>query len=1183
MDAEHQSIRYLGFVINFSRANKEVTHALVNMQEDHAQWYVIALSASLYNKRLKDYVGRYFRNIFWLSIQIWEACKKENKLRKGYAFLNNKSAVDQRMAKYLREGSRKDKGKGAFEDFPEIKRAIYYTLFGTQGSEYKNNLHTIWKGPSAPSAIFFWTHLQFENSPLKKAEMLPFEKVTASNLDIKHSLDPQTLKELADSMLFTHNKVTWQDLYLRSLIIDSKMKDFIDLTVSLERDFLGISDQPLSTSDKEDTPDALTSLINNNRSILLGPSGSGKSTLLKKLASHFAKESRDPEGGTKFPIFCNLKHLGVDKNNSLSEVLCESICETIQRTPSLELEEWFNENREDKSHSRESRSRKKILESMTEEVRIWLEDGMHLSNAILLIDGYSDLLPDYEQKLFYDMRKLQENCHNIIIAAKQMTTLLSELKFPACFTINPLTNGCIIQFMKGKRVDGTGKIVMELSKHNPKLLQLVQRPFYLKVFCGSLSSNNLEKQPSSPAKFIESCILSSIRRKEEANETAKTRIDPLKFNNCLAFIAHEIISNVVESKRQYLNYPDDFACISYKPDIEKVLLLGQTLGILRISDELFSKTAYCRRVTFEHDLYRDFYAAVWLKQIDFSSQVNKEADALPKFKVWDNPIIMYFELNSDAGNQDALVLAISNCDPYLAAKCVEVTEGIQNETILKVIDQLKQWECDFFNPETKLLSNEGVNAARILFSRLPLELIYAMIDDNLQYSLEFFAIPQILLSDGRIKTATLAKKIASAYKHHPTILFDIIDHYNDAPSFEVIVLATDDLISQNVLSVDTTFRLIQIIIGTEYKPNYEDLLKLHQVVRNPAVKNALYFKARHLPQLKEIAKNTNDDMVKLIYVFNMAEQTSNDFSKFAEIVQNILQGCYEDQVFFLMLSYVATRYPKYIEPVLILQLERELGSECNPARVGHIVIFLVMCDSESAVNAVAKTLATGDAHLITEMLFLGQARLIAREFSKKFTKKLINMLAAKPYKQIDRSAFLRFVLGERKSEQEYEQLVRQLNVRYKYLKKQEQRTYDKEFELRAACLLSWRSINFTAPGTDWDDKIIEEIAPVLARYRLVNKEHSRLRNLFQQDNEQDIERAIDFFFESSFMNCHIEEQVIALKAAIPDNKIKSIMTVMWNRIDREMRNIPDQKTRMMLYWYRRLKQIIAGQIKGVGS
>jgi energy-coupling factor transporter ATP-binding protein EcfA2 len=1167
MVPDGQNIRYLGFVVNRTKPHSEqLTHALVNTREKPEQWHVIELSESLYSTRLKGSVSRYFRNIFWLSIQIWNAYNKKEKLRKGYMFLSDSAVIDVQMAKYLREENRGDKVKGASKDFPKIRKVIYNSLFAAGGSKNKNNLHVLWKGPSTPKSIFFWTHLQFKESPLKDAEELPFGKVTIDNLKINSAMDPQTLSELASSLLFTEEKTSWQDLYFRSLIAESEMADLMNVELLCENKATDEHNEPCG--------EILKTLVNNRRAIIYGESGSGKTTLLKQVAAYYAKQATtSTRDKLLFPILMTLKDFEITENTDLHTILCTSVCNAMSKVSMSELETWYVDGTNTKPNNKKQIDKESIISVLKSDIRAMLQDETQRSKLVLLIDGLSDVISSFMQHIVTSLQEGSSFCNNIIITAKDTNLMLSELHFSQEFKIAPLSEEYVIQFIRRKRPDWPKDRIFSLPDSNPKLFELLTRPFYLKVFCDSEYNGTPEAIVASRAKLIESMVISAKQRKERAKETGNSRIDLVQLNQHLAVLANRILLNVGSGKKQFLDYPDDF---DRTGDWDAIINYGQVIGIIKTTEEVFSKSLIGRRIAFEHDLFRDFYAALWLKQNNVDRWNSNRLEAILEDKIWDSPIKMFCELGNGTISLDNLILNISLLDPYFASDCIEPLDKISDATLSRVLVQLKKWECDFFEPEQKIFSCAGKQAATRLLKKQSLGRLYSIISDKLQYSLEAISIPSILAADKRTSIEELMRKMIALPKScRPTIL-EVLSTQNSEKEYRVLVRCVDaELTDMEIMAqsqrepVDSVTRqyLINYLLRAEYKPNYAIAVRLASTIFMPCVRSAVFLKGSSvftIEELKELSESS-DDILKLIAQYNLNQRIKKGFASFAEVLKDALPNCVDDPIGCFLLIFAATQCPEYIEKILANCLE---ASPIGPNRFGAILDILALCGSEYSTNYVIRWLSSQDPALLLEILFSNNS--ILRSISQR--KQLIAQLMTEPFASMERSRYLRYMLGDDICDSEYNLMCEQLNLTYETLKNQNADQPDREFELRVLCVITRKSVDNKGDHfRKWSMSVLKKIAPSCVASQALSQEHAKIKSFFESPDEDEIEKGIEKILALPIRHEAFDDQVRVIISAIRISDLHMLMSTLWKIINRSVRTYP-VKARRLLYWYWALQQ-----------
>lgn len=287
MVAIRHTIRYLGFVVDVGLPGiDQVTHAMVNLEENPELWYIIELSSSRYQHTLQDSVGRYFRTVFSLSVNIWSAYKLTGRLDRNQPIPGADTRRLREYAEYLREVDRADKLKAAAPEFPRIRRAIHGSLFCPVGTKQNDTLHLEWKGAATPTQIFFWTKCEFEASSLKGATGLPFGTVMTAEAESPTTrLLPEQFEGMAVSFGLMQPPCSWQDLYLSALIKGSEIQDFIDIGMAT----MGNRDAAPSVRGNKKASgyraSQLLDAMTQGATIgVVAPSGCGKSTVLRWIA-----------------------------------------------------------------------------------------------------------------------------------------------------------------------------------------------------------------------------------------------------------------------------------------------------------------------------------------------------------------------------------------------------------------------------------------------------------------------------------------------------------------------------------------------------------------------------------------------------------------------------------------------------------------------------------------------------------------------------------------------------------------------------------------------------------------------------------------------------------------------------------------------------------------------------------
>jgi len=454
---------------------------------------------------------------------------------------------------------------------------------------------------------------------------------------------------VAEALLSTEHVCSWQDLYLASLIQDSEIEDFIDLEISSLSERRDEARTPIKSQPKSKPGYNATGLVDildrDKKVAVLGLSGSGKSTAMKWLAANLARQWKRREQTSHFPVLVQLKHFGDEGNIRINDTFHKSISETISILSTPKLNRWGSVKEERSPVSSKKRSRAEILADVSREIGAWLDTDDSLSKVALLLDGLNDVSPAHEYDLYRELQSVLRRCDASVVATKRVTPYLRELGFQSWQGLKPLNEKQMIWFLQQKLVKKAGELICRLSSHHPGLFQLIRRPFFLKIFRELLDTVGAAEIPNTEARLIQAFVERSAHRKLESREAGRTFVPPAKFNYYLAMLAETLISQVASGKGAYVRYPAGLTGLKGDPKSwEDVLHLGESFGILRSSGLHFEWARGREHIAFEHDLFRDYFGALWLMEVGPCGDVAQQLDSYMEFTIWDTPLRMYFEL-----------------------------------------------------------------------------------------------------------------------------------------------------------------------------------------------------------------------------------------------------------------------------------------------------------------------------------------------------------------------------------------------------------------------------------------------------------------------------------------------------------------------------------------------------------
>ncbi|MCX5638837.1 MAG: hypothetical protein NTX52_14260 [Planctomycetota bacterium] len=1152
MTAIQDHVCYLGFVIDSSQPDLEkVTHALLSLQDNLELWYVIDLSALRYDAKLKNCVGRYFKTVFSLSVQTWLNYQLHKKLQKNEPIYKNKNFTIEKITSYLRDMDRSDKVTAASPHFPKIRKAIHRSMFHSMG-EKRSGMQLVWKGSNSPYSIFFWSLSEFQTSLLKDAQGLPFGTFKVKNLRPQCcSLKPENLARLAESLLLVQEGCSWQELYLKALIQNAEIEDLIDFRLSSATASKAVqvqpshSSQPPNYGDKNSpyTEDMLKSRI---RAVVVGPSGSGKSTFLKRLAAGCARNRAMYDQKTPFPILVKIDSFGDNDNTSVNQFYARSISESLSSLSTSELCRWHGAKA--RRNRQKSWTHTGLIEAIRDEVNQWLDEKSNLSTTVLLVDGLSEVSPEYEYILLRQFRDSLEAFYGVFVATKRIIPFLDDLNFKTILALEPLTGQQIKWFLARRYPDKGGSITLDLAKQHPQLFKLIQRPFFLKIFREILDPEQPATIPSTEGRLIESFIAKSIERKLDAGEVSRRLCPPAKFNYYLAQLAKKLINEAALGRSSYVRYPADLVDLSYDQRLDEILHLGESFGILSSSGLHFDKRQDQGRITFEHDLFRDYYAALWLIQAGIDEFSSAEWDSLLEYRIWDTPLKMYFELSNESDyDLNLVVRAVSERDPYLATECIQIRDNWSHETVNAIFSLLRCWEFDMPTVRTGFFTSSGIQAAKILLSRLPAEELVNFYRDEITYSLQYIAVPEVLVTRADTDKPTMLKLMARHYNNDRSTYLRAITLWDNPLAFKMLVAMIDDIIVSGKVDLwsDKAAEYMQIVFSSSYQPNYDFVNELEAHIKSTFVKQLLYFKAEcSRPQLEDLRRHS-DPIIQALAAFKISYVSDPKFKEFAKCLSQLKPSCLSNPLLYFLVVAVACTCSEHIEGILKKWLDNARASKESYSNIRNTVDAIAACSTSSACEALSQVLLS-EANLAFKLLSGDASNLNANPCSQLIIEKLKLISSGQLY---HRSLFVRFALGDNLDVHELADMYSSLIGMYADAI-MSSKCHHEELELSLMCLLkrpSWR--HEVIDGMD--NGVLANVAPNLIPLLIFKKERDVFMDKLAKKTVEHCESALEMLVENTAIarNVNLDDAFLILyRGCCQCGEIDFVIKVLWQKI-----------------------------------
>jgi len=258
-----------------------------------------------------------------------------------------------------------------------------------------------------------------------------------------------------------------------------------------------------------------------------------------------------------------------------------------------------------------------------------------------------------------------------------------------------------------------------------RLLDLIRIPFFLKLYAECIEPLTSLRLPHSEGELIKYFVEKSLKRKFETENIHVPFVPSSKFHSSLSVIAKELISLNVDCGQHYIEYPQDLQKLECKGiSWDEILIVGEACGILQQS-AFFSESSLDQgRIVFSHDLFRDYYGSLWLRQTGLKKPDKEHLKPLFEFMVWDKPFLLYFDTEKKINLLEQILYEIAKWDPYFAAECIDRKANWGSEIVKYVAGQLLQCEqCFYDGIKMYTTSFIVVDAAVKLLRNLPVDML----------------------------------------------------------------------------------------------------------------------------------------------------------------------------------------------------------------------------------------------------------------------------------------------------------------------------------------------------------------------------------------------------------------------------------------------------------------------------
>lgn len=682
-------VRHLGFVVDLSGPIPDcLSHLLVNFDAEPGTWRVVETASDDSRKSAQvNALRRYIGTLFFLAVRSTCRYDRQRTLPKDDILLSRDDAEHGDLGSYLRDVTRSDKPKG-LRAISELRLAISHSVFAASGATSRLDIR--WKSDTTPDNIlFYWTPEElaerFPGAVQRSAQPELFRAITGSPIaPTTQMLAPGALNALAEDIVAEHTGYTWQHLYRRALIKGVQGEDFITLTAEEESADAGNNETP--SCDKKElsrqppqpkiVADALQLLSHARRVVLTGAAGSGKSTLLRHLAAKIASREVVGLDHEPLPLYVRLRHF-TSPDHTLAQVSAISVREMLHKRLGARA---LVQCREIKS----SLKKEDVLPSK-DEMLDWFEKEVCRSldyrdsdscDVVFCLDGYNEVPTALRPILDAQLKQhISKYGYAIVTSRDPPDSALGQ--GVAVFSLRPLNDSEIDVYL-AKRFSSQELARLGNWLKTPSVRQMLRFPFYLSRAAELSMRRGSQTLPVTRGRLLERFVGESIARKAVDGDWLP---DPqaLLFLDALSVQAWHQIKD--ELGNGIPNIPDLFERSNLTAtELVTILEFAKTLGLIE------TVPIPARSYQFSHDLYRDYFAARRLAELDPSS-LKSIIPELAEHYLLDSCIELLAG-TLDVTNSIVLLLnQLGQLDPALTLRCLSESPLTGDGVLRAVIEE----------------------------------------------------------------------------------------------------------------------------------------------------------------------------------------------------------------------------------------------------------------------------------------------------------------------------------------------------------------------------------------------------------------------------------------------------------------------------------------------------------------